>query len=118
MKLAAAIVIAQQVFGPAPCGAPAVEQARFADPAVMAGSDPFACRILLNRRWVDEMPRAMRCTLILHEYGHLAGRDHSEDPDSVMFAQYVRPDARCLRFSASSRARPGAGTSGSGPSSP
>jgi hypothetical protein len=118
MKLAVALVIAQQVFGPAPCGTPVVEQARFADPAVMAGADPVGCRILLNRRWYADMPRAMRCTLVLHEYGHLTGRGHSDDPDSVMYADYVRPDERCTRRGALSRGTPAAGTSGSGGSSP
>ena len=105
-------------FGTPACGTPVVERAPFADPAVMAGADAQSCRILLNRRWVDQMPRAMRCTLVFHELGHLAGRPHSDDPDSIMFGEYVRPDPRCLRFSALSRGRPGAGTSGTGPSSP
>jgi hypothetical protein len=118
MKLAAVLVIAQQVFGAPACGTPVVERAHFADPAVLAGADEAACRILLSRRWAAEMPSEMRCTLVLHEFGHLAGREHSDDPDSVMYAEYVRPDERCLRSGALSRGRPGAGTSGTGPSSP
>jgi Matrixin len=110
--------LGRAAFGTPVCGVPAIERATFADPAVMAGADPESCRILLNRRWADEMPRAMRCTLVFHEFGHLAGREHSDDPDSIMYASYWRPDERCLRFSALSRARPAAGTSGSGPSSP
>jgi hypothetical protein len=112
------LVVAQHVFGPLACGTPTVARAAFIDPAVMAGADPVSCTILLNRRWAPGMPAAMRCTLILHEYGHLAGRPHSDDPDSVMYHHYVRPDERCTRFSALSKARPGPGTSGSGPSSP
>jgi hypothetical protein len=105
-------------FGTPRCGTPVVERATFADPAVMAGADEQRCRILLNRRWIDELPRAMRCTLVFHEFGHLAGREHSDDPDSVMYASYWRADERCTRFGALSRARPAAGTSGTAPTSP
>jgi hypothetical protein len=112
------LVVAHHVFGPVPCGTPVVLKAPFTDPSVLAGSDPTACRILLNRRWAPQMPPSMRCTLVLHEYGHLAGREHSDDPDSVMYADYVRADDRCraplVFFSTEERA---AGTSGSGPSS-
>lgn len=113
MKLAAVLVIAQQVFGPVPCGTPVVERAKFTDPGTLAGADPATCRIFLNRRWASQMPPAMKCTLVLHEYGHLAGREHSDNPNSVMYPDYLRDDRRCL-----SKAPPAWGTSGTGPSSP
>jgi hypothetical protein len=106
------IAVGQQVFGALACGTPTVERATFLDPAVLAGADPGTCRILLNRLWAGELPRAMRCTLILHEYGHLAGRPHSADPDSVMHHDYVRDDPRCsgVTFSAPSRSAPASRT--------
>ena len=35
------------------------------------------------------------CTIMVHEYGHLAGREHSDNPRSVMYPVYARPDPRC-----------------------
>lgn len=115
------IVLGRRAFGPVACGAPVVKTVAFADPARLAGADPAACRILLNRDYARQMPADMRCTLVLHEYGHLAGRGHSGDPDSVMYREYVRADRRCAaRFSAESRRAPrkrrrARGTSGSAP---
>jgi hypothetical protein len=107
--VARGLALGERAFGPAPCGIVTVGRGDFVDPAILAGSDPAACRILLSRRWVREMTRAMRCTLVLHEYGHLTGHPHSSDPDSVMYAEYRRADPRCVV----SRAGPGRGTSGS-----
>ena len=106
------IAIGRHVFGPVACGTPAMGRAVFADPMTIAGSDPATCRILLNEAYADELPADMRCTLVLHEYGHLAGHAHSSNPRSVMYPTYNGPDERCTRtFSASSRARRARGTS-------
>ena len=35
------------------------------------------------------------CTARLHEYGHLAGRDHSRNRRSVMFPRILEVDHRC-----------------------
>src|SRR5690242_1341879 len=90
------IVVGQHVFGVPPCGVPTVVKAPFADPMEVAGSDPTTCEIILNQRYVRQMTPPMRCTLVLHEYGHLAGRPHSADPHSVMYPTYVEPDERCV----------------------
>lgn len=37
------------------------------------------------------------CTVVLHEYGHLAGLDHSPNPRSVMHP-YSPTDPRCKRL--------------------
>ncbi|MDX6686630.1 MAG: Matrixin, partial [Baekduia sp.] len=38
---------------------------------------------------------AMLCTVVVHEMGHLAGHDHVDDPDDVMYYAYTRPVAEC-----------------------
>jgi hypothetical protein len=35
------------------------------------------------------------CTVVEHEYGHLAGHDHVNDPHDVMSPYYVYPSAEC-----------------------
>ena len=39
------------------------------------------------------------CSVMIHEYGHLAGRAHSPDPGSVMYPHYVRRNPHCPRRS-------------------
>ena len=83
-------------FGHASCGTPAILLGDFVDADVVAGADPVGCRIYLNAASFRKMSRAMVCTLLLHEYGHLAGRRDTDDPRSVMYRYYSRPDRRCL----------------------
>jgi hypothetical protein len=63
--------------------------------------DPYAdwqgnqdCRIEFNRdmtfRW------GKFCTVLVHEYGHLAGQRHDEHPGELMSAIYDRPIADCV----------------------
>jgi hypothetical protein len=82
-------------FGHVRCGTPAIFLGDFVDADVVAGADPVGCSIYLNASAYARMPKAMVCTLVLHEYGHLAGRADSDDPGSVMYRFYVRPDRRC-----------------------
>ena len=82
-------------FGHVGCGTPAILLGDFVDADVVAGADPVGCSIYLNAAAYARMPRAMVCTLVLHEYGHLAGHHDSDDPGSVMYRFYVRPDRRC-----------------------
>ena len=65
------------------------------DADVVAGADPIGCSIYLNAAAFARMPKAMVCSLVLHEYGHLAGHADSDDPGSVMYRFYVGPDPRC-----------------------
>jgi hypothetical protein len=44
------------------------------------------CRIVLADGWHRHGFPA-RCSALVHEYGHLAGFSHSENPASVMFAE-------------------------------
>ena len=89
--------VAVVAFGHAPCGTPAIRLGDFVDADVAAGADPVTCSIYLNAAMFARMPKAMVCTLVLHEYGHLAGRPDSDDPGSVMYRYYVRSDPRCRR---------------------
>ena len=86
-------------FGHVSCGAPAILLGDFVDADVVGGADPIGCSIYLNAEAYARMSKAMVCTLVLHEYGHLAGRPDSDDPRSVMYRFYVRPDRRCLNAS-------------------
>jgi hypothetical protein len=45
------------------------------------------CSVTLNTRQDWDWPKL--CTVFVHEFGHLAGHDHSPDPGDVMFAYYV-----------------------------
>jgi|tagenome__1003787_1003787.scaffolds.fasta_scaffold20566003_2 hypothetical protein len=36
------------------------------------------------------------CTVMVHEYGHLAGNPHSPDPNDVMAAYYTKPLQTCV----------------------
>src|SRR3954451_24416256 len=83
-------------FGHVQCGAPAILLGDFVDADVVAGADPIGCSIYLNAAAFARMPKAMVCSLVLHEYGHLAGHADSDDPGSVMYRFYVGPDPRCI----------------------
>jgi hypothetical protein len=43
----------------------------------------WPCEVRLNPVWM-EFGRAGICSLMIHEWGHLAGRGHSDDPADVM----------------------------------
>jgi hypothetical protein len=63
--------------------------------------DPFLqpsrngdCEITLSLR--DDWDWPKLCTVLVHELGHLAGHDHVDDPDDVMYPTYMRPVPECL----------------------
>jgi hypothetical protein len=100
--------VGERAFGVPACGRPVVAYATFAGPHLLSGADEGRCRILVNADLAGDMPRAMVCTLVAHEWGHLAGRPHARDRRSVMYADYVGPDERCV--STRARARRASGT--------
>jgi hypothetical protein len=51
------------------------------------------CRIEFNSRVTFSWSRF--CTIMVHEYGHLIGLDHSKDPDSIMFSR-PKPFPGCV----------------------
>jgi len=60
---------------------------------ITANGRRYDCRVVVRRG----LGRGLTCTVVLHEYGHLAGRKHSINPNSVMYAPLTRVDHRCLR---------------------
>ena len=59
------------------------------------------CTVLLNSRRSWDWRRL--CTTIVHEYGHLAGRSHSERRHSAMRASYSGAYSGCVRSRAARR---------------
>lgn len=51
------------------------------------------CRIELNTKMAFSW--AKFCTVLVHEYGHLAGHDHEGRSGQLMSAVYARPLAAC-----------------------
>jgi hypothetical protein len=105
--MVAAQQIAREHWGVDPCGG-AIDIVWVSQPesynAISSwanAGDPYAdwqgnvdCRIEFNRDmgfgW------AKFCTVLVHEYGHLAGQRHDEHPGELMSAIYDRPIAECV----------------------
>jgi hypothetical protein len=51
------------------------------------------CQIRFNPEVAFTWPKF--CTVMVHEYGHLAGHDHSDDPRDVMYPLYMGPIGVC-----------------------
>jgi hypothetical protein len=50
-----------------------------------AGAALYPDKILIDKRPRSEWPREKAQCVIVHEYGHLAGRGHSKNPRSIMY---------------------------------
>jgi len=50
------------------------------------------CTIIYDRR---QWSWGKYCTTTIHEWGHLAGRNHSRNPRSVMYFRFNHVDRRC-----------------------
>jgi hypothetical protein len=61
------------------------------DPDVGAWAELPGCRMWLDSsQWkLPIQPREAHCNLIAHEWGHLVGHDHSDDPDDLMSSSFV-----------------------------
>jgi hypothetical protein len=108
-RIAAAVELGQRRFGPACASGIAftwesfeVSYAATTGVRAWARAFPDQCRIEFNRGvWDDPEWRAgvydwpWLCTLVVHEYGHLAGRGHVEDPNDVMHATIERVVPEC-----------------------
>ena len=53
-------------------------------PGQSAGGALFPDTILIDKRPQSEWPREKAQCVIVHEYGHLAGKKHSKNPRSIM----------------------------------
>lgn len=90
--------VAERTWGVPPCGQPTVEsrtpeqyqQAHgtgYFESNPLAWADESRCVIVINSDLARLAIRtaAKRCHVIVHEWGHLAGREHSTNPRSVMY---------------------------------
>lgn len=78
------------------------DPAEVAPSHIESNSEPLAwasqgvCVVYLNAprtaKW--GMPWEELCPAMIHEYGHLAGREHSTDPHSIMYPD-IHADRRC-----------------------
>lgn len=92
----AGMTTAQRVWGTPPCGTPHVEVSTPAAYQAAHGTGYFAaepdawadeqrCAIVINPTWKIRTA-VKRCHIILHEWGHLKGYEHSDDYKDVMYA--------------------------------
>jgi hypothetical protein len=93
----AAFYVAKQTWGEPDCGQPRLEVSTPAeyvrahgtgefDSEPEAWADEDRCVIVLNPQ-LTIRTAVRRCHIIVHEWGHLAGREHSQNPRSVMFGE-------------------------------
>jgi hypothetical protein len=104
----AGLYVGEQVWGKPACGQPHVEvstpteyeaahpAAEFGDSVPLAWADETRCVIVINREYARLSIRTAvkRCHVIVHEWGHLTGREHSENPRSVMYGDDVVTEGR------------------------
>jgi matrixin len=87
-QIAAWQQIARSYFTPV-CRAPevTVTWAATDEPgwAAQALYDDSRCELRLSPVLFPTLTAEMQCNMVVHEYGHLAGLDHSADPASIMF---------------------------------
>ncbi len=94
-----------------PCGEPTVQVLRGDELTRMRGNtdhdvkvadaDPETC--VIRVAW-DRVPsRTFVCALVIHEYGHLVGLGHVNNPAASMYKSITRAPVRCLRAFAPQR---------------
>jgi hypothetical protein len=69
------------------------------NPNVAAWAEVGGCRMWLDRDYWPAPPSEEYCNLIAHEWGHLTGRPHSDDPDDLMWPQWINDVVpQCAEF--------------------
>ena len=75
------------------------------DSDVAASAEQPGCRIWIDRSYRLAQPDQIDCTILVHEWGHLLGRDHSDDESSLMYESPVEGAPGCAVFGVRSNGR-------------
>jgi len=98
-QTAKAVAVADAHWPASPCkGREAitwVKSAATADFAATAYPALCATTVAWNQVAAADPSPAFLCTVLEHEFGHLAGYEHSPDPNNVMFAILWKPSPDC-----------------------
>ena len=68
------------------------------DPSVVARAEQPGCRLWIDRGHWRTMGRAEACMVVVHEWGHLVGHGHSENPLGLMAELPIRLPSGCARL--------------------
>lgn len=106
----AGLLVAERTWGAAPCGTPHVEVSTpdeyvtaygtgLFNGTPLAWADETRCAIVINRDLIriELRTATKRCHVIVHEWGHLTGHEHSENQRSVMYGEDLVAESRVRR---------------------
>ena len=67
------------------------------DRSIVAMADIGGCHMWIKTDWWFSVPKMWRCTVFLHEWGHLLGFQHSPDFNNIMYPSTQRVPGICNR---------------------
>ena len=73
------------------------------DPSVAARAEQPGCRLWVDRGNWRRLAPVEACMIVVHEWGHLLGHGHSDDPSDLMAAFPKRPPPACAALQRGSR---------------